>query len=346
MIDENLKTILMNEVISKSYPKLIISHKELLLKNLLKIINLLSLIYNFNKDKPKFFHELMQNNFQAPRWITSMLFEYTSTPENITSFHDFYKAKTEHVNVKDLDKIVAPKYTFTNVQFSRINRDTLLETEFNEEFIEHNTQLFMLSIQESAHKFYVNWMDILPISLLEYKSTDLYNNTNEIMKNNNLKELDVLDSSITVKENTEYFHALQISDIYNVIRNFLYEDIKSTKMFIYDLIDSKYKKLISGIYFYDRYFAHSFKRALNNITWLNLEPEYKETFQLQLAKLFNASLTKSQIEFTVDNVESIFTAQSIQRIVMALIITFDNKNKLNKRVLKSGYRPIKTNIIG
>jgi accessory colonization factor AcfC len=159
MIDNNFKMILMNEVISKSYPKLILSHKELLLKNLLKIINLLSLIYNFNKDKEKYLHEFYQNNFQDLRWITSMLIEYTANPENITSFYDFYKTKSKILNEKELEKVVAPKYLFTNVQFGRINREDVKEIEFNEEFINHNTN---------------NIKDILQTNLILQKEIGFY----------------------------------------------------------------------------------------------------------------------------------------------------------------------------
>lgn len=340
-INDNFKNIMMNEVISKSYPKLILPHKELLLKNLFKIINLLSLIYNFNQNKQEFLHEFMQNNFQAPKWIASMLFEYTAKPEDITSFYDFYKAKTQLINDKDLDKEVAPKYVFTNLQFGRINREDIKEIEFNEEYMEHNTKLFLLSIQESAHKFYVNWMDILPISTLEYKTTLIFDNTSDLIKKSQLKTIDPTNDNNTTIENFKYFHSIQISDIYNVIRNFLYEEIKSTKIFIYDLIDIKTNGLVTGIYFFDKLFDKSFIEALNNNTWLKLEQKHKEKFQANLDTLFTASLTNTQLPI---NNNIIISSASIQRVVLALIITFDNKNKNNKRVLKAGYKPIRTTI--
>jgi len=339
-VNDNFKNIMMNEVISKSYPKLILSHKELLLKNLLKIINLLSLIYNFDKDTEKFLHEFMQNNFQAPRWITSMLFEFTAKPEDITSFYDFYKAKKQLINDKDLDKEVAPNYIFTNVQFGRINREEVKEIEFNEEFINHNTKLFLLSIQESAHKFYVNWMDILPIPLTEFSKLDLFDNTSHLIKHNKLKIIDPTDENITTMENLKYFHSIQISDIYNVTRNFLYEEIKSTKIFIYDLIDIKNNVLVSGIYFFNVFFNQSFKEALNNNTWLKLGSELKEDFSIQFNKLISTSFSNQQLTIN----DTIISAKSIQRLVLAIIITFDNKNKNNRRFLKAGYKPIRAEI--
>lgn len=341
-VNDNFKNIMMNEVISKSYPKLILSHKKLLLKNLLKIINLLSLIYNFNHNEQAFLHEFMQNNFQAPRWIASMLFEYTAKPEDITSFYDFYKAKKQIINQTDLEKVVAPNYIFTNVQFGRINREEIKEIEFNEEFMNHNTKLFLLSIQESAHKFYVNWMDINPIPLSEYKTTQLFDYTSNLIKNNKLKYLDPTDDKNTTLENIDYFHSIQISDIYNVTRNFLYEEIKSTKIFIYDLIDIKNNILVTGIYFFDILFKNSFKEALNNVHWLKIEQKYKDKFQADLDKLFTASLLNSQL--SIDKNNTLISAKSIQRVVLALIITFDNKNKNNRRILKAGYKPIRTTI--
>ena len=58
--------------------------------------------------------------------------------------YDFYKKKSSQVNEKDLAKIVAPKYAFTNVQFGRINRETVTEIDFNDDFINQNTNLFLI----------------------------------------------------------------------------------------------------------------------------------------------------------------------------------------------------------
>mgnify|MGYP003351940629 FL=1 len=80
--------------------------------------------------------------------------------------------------------------------------------EFNDDFINQNTNLFLMSIQEAAHKFYVNWMDILPISLSEYQTTELFDNTTNLIRNNKLRELNVVDDTETTDDNLEYFHSI------------------------------------------------------------------------------------------------------------------------------------------
>jgi HrpA-like RNA helicase len=186
-------------------------------------------------------------------------------------------------------------------------------------------------------------MDILPISLSQYQKTELFDNTSDLIKNNKLKEIDPTDDSQTIIENLGYFHSIQLSDIYNVTRNFLYEEIKSTKIFIYDLVDIKNNTLVSGIYFFDNLFKNSFKEALNNVCWLKLEQKLRESFELNLEKLFTSSINNQQMSIS-GIINSLISAKSIQRIVLALMITFDNKNKNNKRILKMGYKPIRSDI--
>ena len=98
-INDKFKNILFDEVISKLYPKLILDHKRLLLKNLIKVINCLALVYNFYSNPDIFYYELTQNNYQDSKWLTTMLIEYTTSPQEITSFFDFYKQKNKYINI-------------------------------------------------------------------------------------------------------------------------------------------------------------------------------------------------------------------------------------------------------
>jgi len=347
-IDDRFKNILFDEVITKVYPKLILDHKQLLLNNLIKVINCLALVYNFYSNRDVFYHELTQNNYQDLKWLSTMLIEYTTSAQEITSFYDFYKLKNKSIKDEELYKEVLPKYIFTNVQYGRLNRgkkndsSDLREIEFNEEFINHNTNLLISAILESAHKLYVNWMDVLPISYLNYTSTELYENTVNLIKNKELKEINLLNSDEFIYPNLKHFHSIQINDIYNVCRVFLYEEIKSTKLFIYDLIDIKNKELLTGVNFLDKYFGSSFQSIFDNTTWDNIPAETKEYFTAKLSKLFDAALANQIVKLNKINGE--ISAASIQRLVKAIIVTFDNKNNDNDTIKKSGYKFLRKTI--
>jgi len=342
--NNDFDSILRINVISSLYPDLIQPHKDILLKYLRQLVLVVSMIYDFNSNKSIFMHELTQNNYQDLKWLCSFLLNHLESPQNIKTFDDIYHKKLKDVDINE----EPPKYIFSNLQYGRcIRGEKIQEIEFNESHIEQNFKLLISSLIESSHKLYVNWMDVIPLTLVNYKDKDLFKNTQEIIKKRDLKQFNLNDITFN-EENGKLLHSLQISDIYNVIRNYLYEDIIPLKLLIYDLADTQNNILIPAIKFFKRYFEEVITDMIEENPWSLLDQSKKDSFDLKLKKLFQYGLKRMELSLIVihegDNYSYTVSAASIQRLVKAMCITFDNTYRTVPTVLRTGYTPIKKEI--
>ena len=77
------------------------------------------------------------------------------------------------------------QYEYTNTQYNRCVRykggdnDKILTLNrpFLKEYFMDHLELLLMSIETSANKLYVNWVDILPITMNRYSHTKLYADT-------------------------------------------------------------------------------------------------------------------------------------------------------------------------
>jgi hypothetical protein len=190
-------------------------------------------------------------------------------------------------------------------------------------------------------------MDVLPISLESYKKFKLFHNTLSLFKTKQLQEFDQDNISYT-PENVKRLHSIQISDIYNIFRNYLYEDIIPLKLLIYDLVDIRNSNLIPALLFLKHFLDDCMNDILNDTLWSSITDENKTLFEQKLNKLYQHGI--SEIELSVnyivdgDNYSYVLSAMSIQRLVKALCITFDNNYRLQPNVIRSGYKPISKKI--
>jgi len=129
--------------------------------------------------------------------------------------------------------ILKKNFRYTNIGiglFDINNQINLIDSEFNKliyKIIYHN----FISINETLSiingKLYVNWLNIVPLNLNNYKESYIYKNT-EInlnqaiynLQNNNFLEL-------------INYNGLYIGEFYNVFRNIYYENIKNIKWLIF-----------------------------------------------------------------------------------------------------------------
>lgn len=101
-----------------------------------------------------------------------------------------------------------------------INEDTkyiLTEDEdiFPYKIIKNKFIVLLETLNIINGKLYVNWINIFPISLEEYKETEIYKNTN-LVDFNNIN-----------------YNGLYIGDFYNILRNKCYENIKEMKWLLF-----------------------------------------------------------------------------------------------------------------
>lgn len=334
--DSNFDKILYNDVISKQFISLNSNDKDILFKYLKKVLNTIALIYDFESNIESYKHQLFQNNYQDLKWLATLLIDYHENSKNLKSFTDLY---TKKIIDSDINNSL-PKYEFSNVQFGRCKRgDKAIEISFNEEYVRDNANLLVSAIIDSSHKLYVNWMDIMPFIINEtyFKTHNFYINSDLHFKNKDFKELNFINDIEYTRDNLDHFNSLTVNEIYNVIRNFLYEEIKTIKILIYDIIVDN--SITPCINFLRKYFGLIIDKCLNNNNWDELTEEDIINFKANWNKIIESVKNKQDLYIleTKENVNTI----SLERLLKALTITFHNKYSFKKLVLRSKYIPLK-----
>lgn len=272
------------DLIDQVYSSLEINDRNFLTDYLVRLINFM---YNKligprfdslsveDKSSNIFWNQLIQNNMLDLRALLNMLLPYISETDNF----DGKKAKLR--SLKDLyiskDPITG-KYIYTNMQYNRcirfFNNDNSVgykERPFEIDYFEHHFKLLLMSIELSANKLYVNWVDILPMRMDEYTTSALYLQTEE---------------KITKKNNLLFTHldpnpGLSFNDIYNTIVNHLYYQILEQKWLIFDLpINGKMVGLLS--YLGEKL---DLKQIWDNKLWFNTKQSDMNKFKMEWDKL-------------------------------------------------------------
>ena len=95
------------------------------------------------------------------------------------------------------------------------------------------------TIQIISNKLYVNWIDVIPVRMDEYKKLDIYNNTVKKYSEKNIK---------LIMGYIDAVPGLCMNDIYNTIANNFYYQIVNCKWLIFDIIsDNKLVGLLNHL---------------------------------------------------------------------------------------------------
>ena len=194
----------------------------------------------------------------------------------------------------------------------------------------------------SSNKLYVNWIDILPV---EYdinfiKALPLYINTISLLNRSNYTELDYTKDIEYNQDNLRKYNSLTINEIYNILRNFLYEEIKSIKLLIYDMTTNIFSDKYLCIVFLANYFGEIINLALMNTNWDILDTIVTDDFTAKLKQLIDS--VKNNTGLFVPNLNTTFTYESLERLLKALTISFDNQFSDRKLVKITKYKSLKT----
>jgi hypothetical protein len=320
-----------------------------ILKNYTKrIIEIIGYQYNLNPDS--YYAQLEINDYKDIKWLSTLLLPFSNISlSEIESFKKMFIEKIEDVDINKEE----PKYKFTNIQYSRcdnileFNKIISKERDFDIRYLETNYKLLVKTILQSSYKLYINWINIRPISVSHYDNTSVYKNTNEIILNKKIKNIDEnLDKysfgNITDYD-AKYLSSIHIRDIYNVLRNYYYEEIKIIKLLIFDLYSPSEKVLYPSIYVLRDLFSESdynlLNDALNNKLWIELSDEHHNIFIEKWNNLVNGYVTKNNIKISNYDISSI----SIQNLVKAIMINFDFRYGYRRKVKESGYIQMKSN---
>lgn len=246
------------KVVEYVFPKLDPAEIHILSNNLEDIINTIADRFNFDmNNKGLYQNQFMQNNNRDMIGLLLMLLPFiddeTGTKKaNITKLDQIYK-QTKDGNQPDLNKD-SPKYEYSNIQYNRCTQSPIEEISFNPEHIEQNVYFLKKTISTIAHKMYINWIDVRPVSLLDYQDLQMYKDT----------VISFTDRTLSDNDNdTSIYSGLPISDMYNTMSNSLYEDVKNIKWLMYTYLDdkdpTKHKCYLDVLNSYDNFETYVYK---------------------------------------------------------------------------------------
>lgn len=198
--------------------------KTLILEGMIDIINLLMMRYD-----PDLWSQLIQNNNQDLFAIMSMLLP-------------FIKDDNLRKDVKTLEELYLTRdakgnFLYTNSQYNRCRRsmgdDGQIKITFRpylREYFLQNKRLLLASINQCANKLYVNWGDVVPMTMDEYETGPLFQAT--------VAKLQVAQMPDLVDGYHDMYPGLTFQDIYDVIANYLYLGLRKYRWVMYDVSDN------------------------------------------------------------------------------------------------------------
>jgi hypothetical protein len=220
-LSENIKI----NVIKSQFPKLNNHEQNMLNTYLIKIINYIAIKFNFDKNNnDAYYHQFTQNNYQDSKGILLMLLPFINetiqNKSNIKTLSELYTAKLPAKAEFPNDE---PKYIYSNIQYGR------KDIQFQQKHLEDNFYLLKETIHRISNKLYVNWLDVRPIPVEDtYINYEIYKHTFNAIISGTLEIENIYEDKLLT------YRGLSVQDIYEVIANKLYNDIKQIKWLIFD----------------------------------------------------------------------------------------------------------------
>lgn len=342
-VTKQLEDEIENIVIPLIFPKLNKSDKKLLTKYTTRLINIISIIFNFDNDRDSYLFQLKQNNYQDIKWLITHLLPFLNNKKNqlddLISLSDIYIHKEKDVDIN----LSEPVYLYSNIQYGRCDRNIngYIERRFSEEDIKQNFFILLDSLKIMSNKLHVNWIDVLPVPLEDYETNNLFKKIKKRFETNTVTDWDpVLDASFSIGEDVMYktlsdkIMGLDLYDIYNVMSYDLFEDIKQIKWLIYDI---PLKQIYPVIFLLSVFFG--IERNLKQIEWDEFD---NKKFNLMWNKLVEASELGSNVTYSMFN----FKAEPLRKFMKGIIYSFDKSmwSITRKQAEKEGYIPISQNL--
>ena len=279
---------MINELIDKGIDTLFPNYKyKIELKFCVKGILDAMKIYFFNNNETELIISLKQNNNQDIKLLLVSIFYYLE-PDNYKNLREF-KSFFEIRNGKPMTNIPQEFYPtiFKDNKPKFIGNSVKLYLS-DIVYLYNIQKLMIVSIRKMAYKLYVNWINIQPISFDELKDLEFYNNSvqkyndPDKLYNDDIEQI-ISEDDIQI-ENFPFNNDIYIGEIYNVIRNFLYEKGKLYKLLLFFFI--KNNKIVNYINVLEKYISYeTFKQKFNFLFLSNLNKNNFRKFCNYLYKL-------------------------------------------------------------
>ena len=240
---ENNEQLYIKQTIESLFIKLNIDDINVLKTLLIYLVVRINKLFIYDDNN---FKQFKKNNNQDMKGILLLLLPYI----NDDKVNVYFKLKdlNELILTKNLSKsdfnlersvVLNTHFKYTNIGIGLIDTDD--EIKLNDEIyqkliykiIYHNFMALNETLSIINGKLYVNWVNICPLSEENYKTSNIYINTQNKIDN-------VINKIISYDLNDLYsYNGLYIGEFYNVYRNIYFESIKKVKWFIF-IIKNKY----------------------------------------------------------------------------------------------------------
>ena len=200
-ITNEFENIISLSVIDSMVPNLIESHKKILIRYLYGAIQMIASCYDFYYDIDAFYLKLIQNDHRDLKWLLTCLLPFIDqsrkTLSELISLEELYSLRHDTVKkcivqsecIQDIN-YVEPKYVFSNLQYGRFERGTDFSAiQFDESHLQDNYYLLLNTIKTSRYKMYINWIDIIPYTIDNFRSSQLWLKTKEKLEKENYQEI-------------------------------------------------------------------------------------------------------------------------------------------------------------
>ena len=214
--------------------------------------------YLYFKPEEKYYRQWSQNNYKDIKGIILILLPFIDDRDNgkllkeMIDLNQFLYAqsKTEiplNLLEKNRNDFLKSDFKFSNISLGLLYRDksNLLSLYNNDlkiiyTLIHHNYIGLLKTLEIMNGKYYINWINIVPLTLENYKESEIYKKTKDGLDLfYNLLRLAPDVSSIlnnytdSIQDFFNDYYGLWFGDLYNVIRNKIYQDIKPIKFLIF-----------------------------------------------------------------------------------------------------------------
>lgn len=348
-VDETLKNTIKNIIVSV-FPILNSDGREILEIYLIRIINIIAIIFNFYPNKEDYIFQLQQNDYQDIKWLLLHLLPFINETniQTLTSLDDLFEKKVDNSDIN----MVNSKYVYSNIQYNRSIRNSnssCQHRKFDKKYLDHNFYLLLETLKIMSHKMLVNWMDIIPYDKKTYQDTPLYRKTYLKFLKQELDDwIPNIDASLEKTEKeicltiTNKYCGLSMHDIYNTISYELYVNIKDIKWLLYDIpcyyTDKKsYFPIIiilTLIFDTDMFIQDS------GVEWTNLIDEFQNKFENTWNDLIKNSITKKTWIF--GNIIEL-KREDVQLMLKGICLSFNNKYKNIEKAIDDNYKEIEDN---
>lgn len=145
-------------IILNMFPNLNKSDVKALLNYIIKLLNIMSVCFNFDVDKnADYIRQLQRNDYRDIRLLINHLLPFIKTNADfskIYSFNDIYVKKEKDMDINTGE----PIYIYSNIQYNRCTRNNEVyeERQFNMNDLEQNYYLLIETIKSCANKLCVN----------------------------------------------------------------------------------------------------------------------------------------------------------------------------------------------